>query len=289
MPLQSTGLPDSNPIRPWHWLTILSCDAPIVTLVWQDFLARLTQVELGAAHRAVLGLSVWLAYMADRWLDGRQLPVGGTGTARHAFAQRFTRPIAVVWLLVLLGTVLLSLRALARDEIIAGLALTAAVAGYLAACQLRPPRERFGGLKELLVAALVTAGAALFVLVRSPLITIVHGLALVSLLLLCLLNCAAVSCWERTVDRRQGQPSLAERFGLEPKHLQPFAVGLLAIACILGGVTSEPPVGRLALAAAITALGLLILIRRGAGIGLETRRLLADATLLSPAVLIPFY
>jgi len=279
----------SQHIRPWHWLTILSLDAPIVSVVWQDGLARVFQVELFAVHRVVLGFSVWLAYVADRWLDGRQLPAGGAVTARHAFAQRFARPIAVAWLLVFLGTVLLALAGLTQREFLAGLMLAAVVGGYLTACHVRGLLERFGWLKEFAVAALISGGAAIFVWMRSPAVTGVHGLATTILFLLCLLNCGAVSIWERTVDRRQGQPSLAGRFELQPPHMRIFALGLLVLTAVVAGFATELPLRRVALVGMAATVGTLGLLAYGVPLDLDSRRLLADATLLSPLLLLPFY
>lgn len=290
-PVRDFSIPSLNALkstRPWHWLTILSLDAPIVSLVWQDFFARLFHVELSAVSRAVLGLSVWLAYVADRWLDGRQLPAGGAVTARHAFAQRFSHPIATAWILVLAGTVLLAMTGLDRREIVAGLALAAAVFGYLGGCHRRGLRNRIGWLKEIAVSVLVSGGAAIFVLAPGPTIIGVHWVATGCLVLLCLLNCMAVSVWERAIDERQAQPSLARHFELQSGHLRGFALVVLAATGALALFAEESVLQRVALAAVFTTFGALGLIERGAWLDLDTRRLLADATLLSPLLFLPF-
>ncbi len=276
-------------IRPWHWLTILSLDAPLVSLVWQDCLARVFQVELFAIHRLALGLAVWLAYVADRWLDGRQLPAGGAVTARHEFARRFARPIAVAWVLVLVGTILLSLAGLARREFLAGLVLAAAVAGYLAACHRRELMKRMGWLKEFAVAGLISGGSVLFVFVRSSVLVPSLWLAAGCLFFLCLLNCAAVSVWERDIDRRQAQPSLAGRFALHSRQLRDLALPLLAVLIAGAVFAGEPSLRRVSLAGIVTTVGALGLIEFGGTIEPDSRRLLADATLLSPLLLLPFY
>jgi hypothetical protein len=106
--------------------------------------------------------------------------------------------------------------------------------------------------------------------------------------LLCLLNCAAVSVWERAIDRRQAQPSLAGRFELQSVHLRGFALVVLVATGALALMAGESGLRRVALAAVFTALGALALIERGENLDPDSRRLLADATLLSPLLLLLF-
>jgi hypothetical protein len=55
----------------WLWMNLLSLDAPLVALVWQDLLARCYGTLLLPAGRTVLGLTVWAIYIADRLMDVR--------------------------------------------------------------------------------------------------------------------------------------------------------------------------------------------------------------------------
>ncbi|MBI1177530.1 hypothetical protein GC207_08840 [bacterium] len=275
-------------IRPWHWLTILSLDAPVVALVWQDFFARVFTVELRPAHRLLLGMSVWLGYMADRWLDGRKLTEKTAVTARHRFAQRFSKPIAVAWIFVFIGTFLLAIATLTKREFAVGIGLAATVIAYLAACHRQSLLKRFGWLKELAVSVLVSGGAAVFVFARSPTLTASHFITLFILIVLCLLNCAVVSVWEQGVDTRQAQQSLAIRFGLKIGRVFKSGVAFLAVMIGFAVFARSMPISRTALAAAITTVGALGLVQWGGAIDLETRHLLIDVTLLSPVLLIPF-
>lgn len=275
-------------IRPWHWLTILSLDAPAVALVWQDFFARVFMVELRPAHRLLLGMSVWLGYMADRWLDGRKLTAKTAVTARHRFAQRFSKPIAVAWIFVFIGAFLLAIATLTKREFIAGITLAAAVIGYLAACHQPSLLKQFGWLKEMAVSVLVSGGSAVFVFARCPTLTASHFVALLIFIVLCLLNCAVVSVWEQSVDTRQAQQSLAIRFGLKIGRVFKSGVAFLAVMIACAIFARSMPISRTALAAAITTAGALGLVQWGGGIDLETRHLLIDVTLLSPLILVPY-
>ena len=60
-------------VRPpiWLWFNVLSLDAPLIALVWQDFLSRCYPTMLLPQGRAVRGLTVWAIYLADRLLDVR--------------------------------------------------------------------------------------------------------------------------------------------------------------------------------------------------------------------------
>ncbi len=82
-----------TPGRPhwWQWPTVLSLDAPAIALVWQALLARVVQVTLGWPEAFVLGCSVWLAYAADRWIEGWRLDPAQIRTQRHYFYQRWRK------------------------------------------------------------------------------------------------------------------------------------------------------------------------------------------------------
>jgi hypothetical protein len=268
-------------IRPWHWLTILSIDAPVVALVWQEFLARSFGAALDPAHRVVLGLSVWLAYVADRWLDGRQMNPRQVVTARHAFAQRFERPTAFVWCLVLAGTIALAGWGLSRREFFSGLLLAGVVFAYLGFCHHRRTAGH-GWLKEFAVAALISGGSVLFVFLRCPHVEESHWLGLALFYGLCLLNCFAVSVWDQPVDRQQGQPSLARRFGLDAGHVKLMGIASCALLLGLALVASAASLRGIAVAGGITTSAVVAVMCGAGSLDLETRRLLADATLLSP-------
>jgi hypothetical protein len=91
------------PGRPhwWQWPTVLSLDAPVVALLWQWLLGRVAGVEPGWPQGFVLGTSVWLAYAADRWIEGWRLDPGQIQTQRHDFYQRWRWPLCFVWCAVL--------------------------------------------------------------------------------------------------------------------------------------------------------------------------------------------
>ena len=73
----------------WMWPNVLSLDAPVVAVLWQAALARVSGVALPEGCHLALGLAVWLIYMVDRVLDGFSMGEQPVKTMRHAFYQRY--------------------------------------------------------------------------------------------------------------------------------------------------------------------------------------------------------
>ena len=108
----------------WLWMNLLSLDAPVVALVWQDYVARCSGTTLLAAGRCVLALTVWAIYIADRLLE-RDLRL-------HGFYREHRR----IWVAALTGVViadlLMTLLWLRPMVFMRGLAVAAASVLYLA-------------------------------------------------------------------------------------------------------------------------------------------------------------
>ena len=62
-------------IRLWQWPNLLAVDAALIALAWQAAFAAALGNEVSAAAQIVLGLSVWLTYMADRLFDVAKRPL----------------------------------------------------------------------------------------------------------------------------------------------------------------------------------------------------------------------
>lgn len=94
----------------WLWLNILSLDAPIVAMLWQEALARCYHVTLVPGFQLALGLAVWLIYLVDRTLDGMAKTETHLLSARHAFYRRHRKLFS--WLIIPAATLLLMVVAL---------------------------------------------------------------------------------------------------------------------------------------------------------------------------------
>ena len=289
--------PPSTPAAPWasawwQWPTVLSLDAPVVAVLWQWEIARSAGVDLRAPRPFVLGASVWLAYAADRWIEGCRLEPGRIQTERHAFYHHWRLPVAWAWAAILAADVGAALAGLGRGEITLGLVLLAAVAAYLFSHQLLHRHHRLRVPKEACVGLLLAGGAVLFPAAAPA--ARPGALATPALLFATLgfANCALISTWERQVDRSHGQGSLALEFGAGARvaRVLPWAIGGLALMALAGGGTVPGPRtadagARAPVLACAAASGLLL----GAVDLLEPRlgrrlaRVLADLALMTPA------
>ena len=268
--------------RWWQWPTILSLDAPAVAVLWQWLLARSAPASLGAAEVSVLGLSVWLAYAADRWIEGWRLDPGSIRTQRHLFHQRWRWPIAATWAAVLAIDLATAVRGLPPAEFRAGLILLVPVAAYLLSHQLVHRNSRWRAPKEVCVALLLAAGAAVFAVARPDARPGRLAAPTALLALLCFTNCALISVWEDDVDRVHGQTSLALQLGgTAALRILPWAVAALAAGAWLwrGRLGGGAPA---CAAASAVLLGIVDLAE--ARMGRRLARVLADVALMTPLV-----
>lgn len=277
------SLDDFVPGQPhwWQWLTILSLDAPLVVLAWQPLVARTLGVTLAWHHGFILGAGVWLAYAADRWIEGWRLAPAQVQTQRHWFYLRARWPIFILWLAVLIGALASSFTRLNRAELASGFILLGPVGLYLLSHQLVHREHPWRAPKEICVALLLAGGVACFPAAQRPneAISLFAPLALFGLL--CFANCLLISHWENEVDRAHGQTSLARQFphGRPLAHALPWAVAALAGALLFAGPTRLRAIAACSLASGIL-LGALDLGH--ARFGRQLSRALADITLMTP-------
>ena len=275
-----------SPGRPhwWQWATILSLDAPAVAVAWQWLFARSIGSTLNWHHHAILATAVWLAYSADRWIEGWRLPSEQVQTQRHHFYQRHRWFTFALWLSVLIASVTLSLLKLHSRELIAGLILLIPVALYLLSHQLVHRHHPLRVPKELCVALLFAGGISVFSIAQTALTFSSHGVLLILFGMLCFADCALISIWEDEVDRQHGQTSLALQYpsGRRLVPWLPWGITLIAFGFTLHADESL----RFALfciAASGVLLGIVDRLHRTWGRQLS--RALADLTLLTPAFL----
>lgn len=269
------------PVRWWQWPTILSLDAPVVAVVWQEQFARVAQVQLHGWHRLLLALSVWLIYATDRWIEGHRLTPEKVKTHRHRFYMRHRNAVLIAGLLVAATGLATAAATLTAREWIAGLAGCLTVSTYLLSHQWLHRHHPRRVPKEICVGLLFAGGCALAPALRPGAAGI--ALAHVALLfaLLAGLNCVLISAWERRVDRSHGQTSLAL------KHHQARDLGrhltwmLVPLGATLGLL--DVGAGREAFLCLALGGGLLgIVDHLEPRIGQRAARVLADAVLLTP-------
>lgn len=281
--VQAAGVKSFVPGRPywWQWPTVLSLDAPAVALLWQWLLARVAGTPLAWPQVFILGAATWLAYAADRWIEGWRLAPARVLTQRHWFYQRWRWPVFAAWLGVLTTALAVTFTRLNPREIAAGLLVLAPVLVYLLSHQLLHRGHPWRAPKELCVALLFAAGVACFPLARDA--GSLRPLAAPLLLFgaLCLANCTLISLWEAEVDHSHGQTSLALQYprGHRLAHALPWLLAALAA----GSAAIETKAARTAaLCAAASGLFLGTVDFAHARCGRQLARVLADVALMTP-------
>jgi hypothetical protein len=267
----------------WLWPTILSLDAPAVVVLWQALFARTAGVTAGAPERYVLGCSVWLAYSADRWIEGWRLSPEQVRTHRHRFHIRWRWEIFIVWVAVLALDLVTAIRGLPGREIHAGVVLLLAVAAYLLSHQLVHRASRWRAPKEACVAVLIAAGAAVFVVSQRGAATGALSAPMALFILLCFCNCALISVWENEVDLSHGQTSLALQYR-QAAGLSRALPWLAALASVAAGLTAGPGMAAVAACSASSGVLLGLVDRAEPRIGRIPARVLADIALMTPAI-----
>lgn len=271
---------ENRSVRFWQWPTVLSLDAPAVALAWQALLARTSRVDLGWTDQAILGASVWLAYAADRWIEGWQLDPGKVKTQRHAFYQRHRWGIAFAWGIVLAAAVTLSLLTLDVRAWIEGLVLLTAVLAYLLSHQFIHRGHPGRAPKEACVAALLSGGVALFILAKPAANLEALAAPLCLFAFLCFANCALISVWESDVDASHGQTSLAFQVSEADSLARTLPLILAGASAAVGFF--QPAARAAAGSAFASSLLLYVVDRFQQKMGRRKARVLADVVLLTP-------
>ena len=251
-------------IQVWQWPNILAIDAALVAVLWQLALARLLNIEIGWAASGVLGLSVWLSYIADRLYDVRSREEVLLFSLRHQFAKRYNQTLWYVWFLLLAMNLLLA-RQLTALQFQNGSLLLIFCLLYTVFNQ-KLSRRFFP--KEICVALIYAGGVIIYLPVAYPIAF--FG----AFTLLCLLNCLMIGAREKVIDAQMQVYSVTAFVG---------EYWLTSLALLSAGLTiwggDELWLG---LAISFGLLGLVHGLRKR--ISVEAFRVLADTALLVGAL-----
>lgn len=250
-------------------------------MAWQSILARVVGITLQPYHVVLLGVSVWLAYAADRWIEGWRLSTETVRTQRHYFFLRWRWPAFSIWIVALVVGIGLAIYRFTPREWLASIGMLAATLLYVLSHQFLHRAQLWRVPKEICVAVIIALGSALY-----PATLATDKLQLLALstglfMLLCLTNCLLISEWEHEVDLRHGQKSFAFQFSHARAFAEALPYGILAlsigIACLSDGATCTA-----AWCGAVSAMLLAALNALQPKIGRELAHLLADVVLLTP-------
>lgn len=279
--------PKSNRWPLWLWCNLLSLDAPAVAVLWQVLFARCFSVSLAPAALAVLALTVWLIYIADRILDALHPSPALPAPARHAFCREHWNAMGVALLagLFKLGGLCAHLPFILLRN---GTLLAVAVALYFGIVHMRPLTLRPFWPKEVVVGALFCLGTCLAPWTATP-TELRREMLLPAFLFasLCVLNCVAIEFWEWNG---------CSSFWGESPHPATIWMGRraaqlsLTIAIVAAFALSicPPQQDRLFLALLLSSLALFALAKNSRRFTVPSCRVLADVALLTPLVTLAF-
>ena len=196
-----------------------------VGLAWQlvftlQFCGRIPHI----AESAIMGVTIWLAYTADRLLDARRLDTELPHTLRHRFHSQFQRPLSCIWILAFSVDLMLMITFATPAQIKWGLGCLVLVIIYLLRVQQRDAGDRKLP-KELQAGFLFGFGISLICWSEVPSSTrlpLILSTALGGLLFS--INCATVAFWERRLDTAQAFTSCISRHA---PTLTPIAIAVV--------------------------------------------------------------
>ena len=215
----------------------ISLDVVGIGIAWQ----WLVGLQIGGASprpvdSLILGLTIWLIYTMDRWLDALRLDPRRLHTARHRFHYDNRGVLLVTWIAALAIDAVLVAWQLSPGELRLVVLGTAGVLIYIACVHLlAPTSKRYFG-KELAIGPLFAFGVFIPTLEQHPGIstwTCWFGLAL-----LYMLNCVLVADHDRMADQQQNMRSLVSHDSLS-RHIVAALVAsylVLIVGWVIFGV-----------------------------------------------------
>ena len=179
-----------------EYLNILSLDAPLVVLVWQDFFADMLEVELTYPNRLVFLLSAWLAYSSDRILECVGAKSGRKLYRRHLIFFQNYKQFRFVWGVVLIISVLLTCLNFERTEIFYCLGLLSIVLINQVWSYYEPRYFLKSVSKSLRTSIILTIGSAFLPVLLCDILKVEDFLLILLITHLFWINCVLCKSWE---------------------------------------------------------------------------------------------
>lgn len=253
-------------VRIWQWPNILAIDAALIAILWHLTFAVISGRAVSFATVSVLGLSVWLTYIADRLFDVPKLPMDLLHSLRHRFTKKHTQLLWKLWLGALAINISIAFISLRPYQLLNGAVLLTFCLLYTV---LNQKLSMHFFPKELCVAIIYAAGVVVFLLPASD-IWKPAGF----LMLLCLINCLIISFNERQIDAAMKTHSIV--------CFLPQLPSVLYACCMLAPIILKRQ-WLLPLSISLAALILVHLFRKQ--LPIESFRVLADSALLTGPLL----
>lgn len=266
----------------FQMLNALSLDSALVAILWQLLLAKAWETPFSFIYSFLLGVAVWLGFMADRLFDAFIIS-NKTHSFRHTLAFNNRRKILLVWIIVLAFSIFFALENLAGHVFRSGIFL-ACLCAFNAILTFAEGKVMVPFPKEIRTALLFSCGVFFFVYIHLNSTTIVHWLVFALLTILWFLNCCIISRWEKFLDLAQGQSSLVLRSSLLSSSFLRHAITLTTVAALVLSFHPKFLNSRHALLSCALALASLQAVG-SIRIGSEGKRIVADCCLWVPCLL----
>ncbi len=208
-----------------HFVQNLSLDITLGSVISSMFLARVMHVEVTGSMMLGLAVAIWLIYTFDHLRDAYKAP-GQATNPRHAFHQKYFKPIVGIAILIfLLG--LYNLQFLPRPTIEIGLLLVVLSGLYFIYLMLAKKAIN----KELFAATVYVAGIATAPLSQVGSFEIEWLLVLMVLWILAYGNLLIIPLYEVALDEKDNQESIVTRLGV--KKVRSVLIWLLILCTAL--------------------------------------------------------
>ena len=264
---------------PVTWLNLLCLDAPIVAVSWQWLFGHVFAANLNPALRALLFLTAWLIYLADRFADTVKLPADSPISLRHRFCREHMVGWWVAVVIIFCLDVGLALRSLDLQMLLLGGTLALFCVLYLFINHSLGGKWRPIPMKEKAIGILFAAGTTLGVVGALPSLSVAFGVAVLLFAILCTYNCLSIAAWERELDAAQGKTSFMTGWPMAARALKTIGYGLALLALGLAVLW------RFALPLWLCLAGsafLLVRLNLAEELPRDRRTALADLVLLTP-------
>lgn len=180
----------------FNYLNILSLDAPLVVLFWQEIIATALYVDLILHHRIVLFFSVWLSYSADRFLECYGRISGPKLSSRHLFFYQNKFLFIKFWFGILILAIYLAINFFPTSHLFISINILFLVVfnQFLNFKTLKKISIYY--CKDFRTALILSIGCVLYPFLNSNCGTIVHLLVPICLFGIFFGNCKLVKLWE---------------------------------------------------------------------------------------------
>jgi len=256
--------PAFEPIRvpAWSWVNLLSLDAVAIGSFWQAvFTFEFCGRAPAAYEAAVIALSIWMVYTADRLFDSLRLDLGRPHTLRHRMHYEYRNALITVWVGCLVIDVILIASCASESQLRWGYVAVAAVLAYSAGVHL-VGAVRSWIPKELQAGVVFAFGVGLPAWAETSLrVDLIASTLMAGVLFT--VNCLLIACWDRDLDLSQRFDSWATRSPSVTRWLPVALIMQMAVVVVLSCIHLLPT--RLAGCLVVSDGLLLMLALRGRG------------------------